>query len=235
MRRTAASTSALRARRRGRRSSPCAASMSARAAACERCSSVTDRRDREGSAARPDRPHDSGIPAGFSSGRKDRGGDDTARGSVRRSRGPRRANEFAATTTRSPPARTALLPSCMTAGHSSATRQGTLPARLCERKGSIGVVRLQDLFTAWPVCGRRGSMPYTRDSLPPGQTDWARLEREAGDSAISRPDVDNPEWTAAAFAEAEYVDADRTSGCGTNAPRARSEQERPPPGAGGRS
>lgn len=47
--------------------------------------------------------------------------------------------------------------------------------------------------------------PYRRESLPSGRTDWARLEREPGDSAITAPDDENPVWTAAAFESAEYV------------------------------
>lgn len=43
--------------------------------------------------------------------------------------------------------------------------------------------------------------PYRVDELPPGQTDWVRLEHNPNDA----PDAENPEWTAQAFAEAEYV------------------------------
>ena len=43
--------------------------------------------------------------------------------------------------------------------------------------------------------------PYRADDLPEGNTDWARLEQQPNDA----PDADNPEWTAQAFGEAEYV------------------------------
>lgn len=43
--------------------------------------------------------------------------------------------------------------------------------------------------------------PYRLDDLPEGKTEWARLESTPNDA----PDAENPEWTAQAFAEAEYI------------------------------
>ncbi|HYR08629.1 MAG TPA: BrnA antitoxin family protein [Longimicrobium sp.] len=44
---------------------------------------------------------------------------------------------------------------------------------------------------------------YRLDELPQGQTDWERLDREAGQGP--EDDQENPAWTAQAFAEADLV------------------------------
>lgn len=47
---------------------------------------------------------------------------------------------------------------------------------------------------------------YSLDDLPPGQTDWERLDREALEgSAPEADDFENPEWTAQAFSGADLV------------------------------
>lgn len=46
---------------------------------------------------------------------------------------------------------------------------------------------------------------YRLDELPQGQTDWARLDREAAQAASPPDDEENPAWTAQAFAEAELI------------------------------
>src|SRR5687767_9545943 len=47
---------------------------------------------------------------------------------------------------------------------------------------------------------------YRLDELPQGQTDWARLDREAAEGAsVHEEDQENPPWTAQAFAEADLI------------------------------
>lgn len=52
---------------------------------------------------------------------------------------------------------------------------------------------------------------YRLDELPQGQTDWARLEREAAEGVgpqDDQEDRENPLWTAQAFAEADLITPD---------------------------
>jgi uncharacterized protein (DUF4415 family) len=44
---------------------------------------------------------------------------------------------------------------------------------------------------------------YRLDELPQGQTDWERLDHEAGQAVSPEDDPENPAWTAQAFAEAD--------------------------------
>jgi uncharacterized protein (DUF4415 family) len=46
---------------------------------------------------------------------------------------------------------------------------------------------------------------YRLDELPAGQTDWARLDREAREGVGHADDAENPAWTAQAFAEADLI------------------------------
>ncbi len=46
---------------------------------------------------------------------------------------------------------------------------------------------------------------YRLDELPQGQTDWARLDREAVHDTGTEGDQENPPWTARAFAEADLI------------------------------
>lgn len=46
---------------------------------------------------------------------------------------------------------------------------------------------------------------YRLDELPQGQTEWARLDREAAEGVGDQEDGENPLWTAQAFAEADLI------------------------------